>query len=78
MIHLVLLVYKRIDSIAKNGTVLLEDGSVFAYQNKQIIILYFTECSLLQVARQELLQKERSPPWVPESTVRIQRLQVRR
>lgn len=50
----------------------------FCYQNKQIIILYFTECSLLQVARQELLQKERSPPWVPESTVRIQRLQVRR
>lgn len=42
------------------------------------IVLYFAECSLLQVARQELLQKERSPPWVPESTVRIQRLQVRR
>lgn len=39
---------------------------------------YFDGCSLLQVARQELLQNERSPPWVPDSTVRMQRLHVKR
>ena len=37
MIHLVLLVYKRIDSIAKNGTVLLKDGSVFAIKTSRLL-----------------------------------------
>lgn len=35
MIHLILLVYKRIDSIAKNGAVLLKDGSVFAIKTSR-------------------------------------------
>ena len=35
MIHLVLLVYKRIDSIAKNGAILLKDGSVFAIKTSR-------------------------------------------
>ena len=39
---------------------------------------FLAGCSLLQVARHELLQNERSPPWVPESTVRIHLLHVRR
>lgn len=35
MIHLVLLVYKRIDSITKNGAALLKDGSVFAIKTNR-------------------------------------------
>ena len=45
MIHLILLIYKRIDSIAKNGAVLLKDGSVFAIKTSRL--LSFTLPSVL-------------------------------